>query len=574
MMRATHRLLLVPIVLVGCVEQLYNDSIGQFPPNADTSSSTTDSPAPTTTDGPSSGPGVQTVTGDEDSTGASSASSSTDPGSSSGEQPVNVPPTIELFTVSPEHLSEAGAAELQLVASDDVVKVRLSLDGVELAELKPTDFPRVWDALSAKDNGAARMFDVVVEDAEGLTAKATAMLDVLLPPSGAEKCLFVDQGANLSVISALKYTRDAVIAVGSRDTGAGLRLTLWKLDPDHCEVVLPGWPKTIGNWTAKPALSAMTSRGAAVDVDEAGNIIVAGNFIIGGNPQSYVALLNPAGSRLWETEGHVGDEVASVAAATAPFKNRVFVVGTQRTSDVPVRTDGAIWVYITDGESVFIQPPKTLKAPFTADEVEADENNVLSEWVRAVVINPHTGNALAVGEREFSPEGGNNYHRAFTIVVHPFGDFVGTPWTSWGPALRHDAIRAIGVCGDGFLAGGWTRDHVDLNAKPQPMMFWFQTDGTFMQHRHLPQLSASELHGVACDRESKVVSAGTRLAGSFDAQVLTVLSQSDMPVWYENGVAGDDGAGAAACDSRGFCGWAGYRTANGKPYAVVRVHHP
>jgi hypothetical protein len=47
MMRDTHRLLLVPFVLVGCVEQLYNDSIGQFPPNADTSSSTTDLPAPT-----------------------------------------------------------------------------------------------------------------------------------------------------------------------------------------------------------------------------------------------------------------------------------------------------------------------------------------------------------------------------------------------------------------------------------------------------------------------------------------------------------------------------------------------
>jgi len=47
-----------------------------------------------------------------------------------------------------------------------------------------------------------------------------------------------------------------------------------------------------------------------------------------------------------------------------------------------------------------------------------------------------------------------------------------------------------------------------------------------------------------------------------------------VPVWYETGVAGADAAGAMACDVRGFCGWGGYRTANGQQYAVVRVHHP
>lgn len=40
------------------------------------------------------------------------------------------------------------------------------------------------------------------------------------------------------------------------------------------------------------------------------------------------------------------------------------------------------------------------------------------------------------------------------------------------------------------------------------------------------------------------------------------------------GSSGNDGAGAIACDALDFCGWGGYRTANGKPYAVVRVHHP
>jgi hypothetical protein len=216
----------------------------------------------------------------------------------------------------------------------------------------------------------------------------------------------------------------------------------------------------------------------------------------------------------------------------------------------------------------------TLKAPFTADELDPDDKNQRSEWVRAVVIQPGTGNALAVGEREFRENGNPTYNRAFTVVVHPLGAVVGVPQTSWAPAFLHDAFRSVAVCGEGFLAGGWTREPVDPNAKPQPMMFWLAADGALIEHRHLPQLGETEIHGIACDREEKIVSAGTRSSVSLDAQVFTVTGQSDLPVWYEAGVAGVDGAGAMACDARGFCGWGGYRTVNGKQYAVVRVHHP
>jgi hypothetical protein len=437
-------------------------------------------------------------------------------------------------------LSEAGPAELQLVASDDVVKVRLSLDGVELAKnLKPGDFPREWDALSAKDNGLAREFEVVVEDAEGLTAKATDQLDVQLPQSGAEKCSFEDpsKGTVTSVISALKYTPDAIIAVGTRDTDVGLRLTVWKLGSDKCEV-LAGWPRSIVDWTAKDTFAGMTSLGAAVDVDEAGNIIVAGNFVAGGKLQSYVARLTPDGARQWEKDGQVGDEVTGVAAATAQFKNRVFVVGSQRTSDVPVRTDGAIWVYIADGKSVFIQPPVILKAPFTPDELEVDAQNQRSEKVHAVVIEPGTGNAMAVGEREFSPDGFSDYSRAFTVRIHPLGDVVGTPWTSKAEAsLPHDAARSVAVCGDEFLAGGWTRDEPP-DAKAQPMIFWVEADGTSTEHRPEPQLPSTQTQGIACDREGKIVSAGTRTAGSPDAQVFTVLGPLRPAHHLRNGCSG------------------------------------
>ncbi len=152
---------------------------------------------------------------------------------------------------------------------------------------------------------------------------------------------FAGWAACTSVISALKYTDDAIIATGSRDTGAGLRLTVWKLDPDHCEVVLPGWPKTIANWN--PALAGM--------------------------------------------------------------------------SDVPVRTDAAIWTYMAIDGVPSVSSWLTLKAPFTPDEFEADDENNRSEWVRAVVLQPSTGNALMVGEREFSPVPNEVFRRTFTLVV-------------------------------------------------------------------------------------------------------------------------------------------------------------
>lgn len=511
---------------------------------------------------------VQTLTSASDET----TGTAPEPSTSTGPQE-DAAPTIDAFEVVPEHLGEAGQAELHLVVSADVIKVRLSLDGVMLADdLGPDDFPRTWDALSAKDNGPAREFEVVVEDAGGLTATATDHLSVQLPQPGTEKCIFEDLDADVVTSSvALKYTPEAIFAVGARDTGDGLTLTAWKLDPDGCGP-LPGWPRSVKNWSADDNFKKMLSIGAAVDLDEDGNLVVGGNFIVGGAPQSYVALLNAGGSLLWERAGAPGDEVTSVAAATGQYKDRVFVGGSRRTSDVPLRTDAAIWIYQASGQTAFVGPPDILAAPFTRDEPD-DPKNERSEWVRALLIQPGTGNALAVGEREFRPTPNNTYSRAFTAQVHPLGGIVGTPWTSWAPAFLHDALRSVTRCGDQVLAGGWTRD-VPLGAKPQPMIFWIEDDGSAVKHRDEPQLGSTQINGIACDREAKIVSAGTRDALARDAQVFTVPGQDGPRTMYETGVPGDDGAGAVACDWRGFCVWGGYHPAKGKPHAVVRVHHP
>ena len=577
-MRSIH-LRFLPLLLAGCIDQLHEDAHALTYIEAATTSSSSGSSVPTTSQGVTGEP-VQTVTGDTTANESTTAdeSSTTAAATTNGPQE-NAPPTVDLsVTASPpnpqNHLGEAGQAELALVVSADVVKVHLSLDGVKLADLTPANFPYPWEALSAKDNGPARKFKVVVEDAEGLTAKDEATLSVQLPASGVEKCMFTDPdaGSVISVVSALKYTPTAIIAVGTRDTGAGPMLTVWMLDPDTCGL-LQGWPKTVANWSTHDDYKKAVSIGVAVDVDEAGNIIVAGNFWVGNTPQGYVVLLNWAGSRLWEKAGQPGDEITSVAAAKAQFKDRVFVGGSKRTSDDPVRTDGAIWVYQANGETAFVSPPNILAAPFTPGE-QLDEFNIWSERVRAILIQPGTGNALGVGEREFKDSDTNKvYSRAFTVQVHPLSGIVGTPWTSWAPAFLHDAIRSIAVCDDDVLAGGWTRDFPP-GSTPRPMTFWINNDGTSVKHRDENKLGSTQINGIACDREAKLFSAATRDAGSRDALVSTVTGQDGPLTWYETGMAGDDGAEAATCDWRGFCGWGGYRTANGKPYAVVRVHHP
>jgi hypothetical protein len=573
-----------PLLAASCLGEAYLEGVKLFPDGEASSSGSDADSTSTTADLPTTNPddtGIQTATGalDEDST--TGTGTEPGPGTSTGSESTagevdNQPPVIDEFGASAYFFDAAGPLTLTLAAHDDqaVVKVRLYLDEEEIeSDLTLADFPYVYDLLSAKYNGNERRFKVEVHDAEGLTAAAETMpITITLPESGAERCIFEDpdKGTVLSVISAIEYTPEAIFAVGTR----ALKMAIWKLDADNCSP-LPGWPKTIVNWTGDNTFKGLTSLGTAVDEDEDGNIVVGGNFLVNGKPQAYVALLTDDGARLWERAGSPGDELAGVAAGLYQHHNKVFVGGAVYTNDNPVRTDAAVWIYHFDGDTVFVAPPATLRAPFTLDEDDLDEMNVRSERVRAIVAQPGTGYALAVGERELRPNGDVKvYNRSFTTRVQPTGGLVGTPWTSTAEAsFVHDAARSVAACGDGFLAGGWTRD-VPADAEPSPVIFWFEDDGTMKQRRSEPQMASTRILGIACDPENKVVSAGTREAGADDARVFTVLGLFDPKITYDDGVAGDDAAGAVACDPRGFCGWGGYRTMNGIPYAVVRVHHP
>lgn len=568
-MRASFLTLTVLLATTtGCLASAWQDVTEHFTDTATTAASTgaasTSSDTTPTTTADSS---VQTVTGLPGETTTPGPGETTSTSSTTSPPEENEPPTVKLKT-EPDHLDEAGQALLLLDTDVDVVKVRLSMNGEPLAELTPADFPYLaFEAFSAKDNTVKdHVYEVEVEDDEGLIASAMAKLSVQLPASGAERCLFEDKTSNGSMISAMVYTDAAIVAGGWSDTGAGPRATIWKLDPNHCEETLPGWPKTIANWTSdEDDLDALHSLLSAIAVDETGTIAVGGNLVVGGKPQRYTALLTESGGRLWERTGLVGEVVSSMVIADDDL---VISGGWKFTSDNPPRTDAMIWRHLSD-ESVI---KTTLKAPFTADE-PPDDPNWRSEMIRAMLIEPETGFLVVAGEREFKDDFNNIFTRAFIARFVPLGGPVGSPSTSPGDAYKRDAVYSIAICGGKLIAGGWTREKEDPNVTPPQPLFRWASNGIWSDKLVEPMLS-TELRGAACDREGKVIGAGFRSAGGSDAKVFAFADPLGERTWYETGIAGDDMANGVVCDARGFCAWPGYRTINGKPVAVVRVHHP
>jgi hypothetical protein len=154
-----HRLLLATLALPGCIEQIYADSIAEFPPKEGTSSGTAEPPSPTTTDPAPPDPGVQTVTGaSSEETGAAETTTSgtTTSGTTTTGPQENQPPVIDDVRRQRVLLRRGRAAHAHARRDDDhaVAKVRLFLDEEEIeSDLTLADFPYDYDVLSAKFNG-------------------------------------------------------------------------------------------------------------------------------------------------------------------------------------------------------------------------------------------------------------------------------------------------------------------------------------------------------------------------------------------------------------------------------------
>ena len=141
--------LVAPLTLAGCIEQAYQAGVGLAPMATGTSATSTGEPGKPTTSSDGSG-SVQTVTGAEPTSPGGEGSSPGDETSMGAnlDLPMNDPPEIESFTADPPHMSEAGTSWLKLKASDDVVLVRLRLNGQQIFEGPPAKFPYAYDVLS------------------------------------------------------------------------------------------------------------------------------------------------------------------------------------------------------------------------------------------------------------------------------------------------------------------------------------------------------------------------------------------------------------------------------------------
>ncbi|MCY0989962.1 hypothetical protein OV203_22675 [Nannocystis sp. ILAH1] len=550
---------ILAVPLSGCFQELFAAGAGLAPdtdPSSSSSSTSTGDAMPTT----SGGSGVQTVTG------LSSGTTTTLEPETTGPE-ANPPPEILSFSASGgEVVEEAGAVQLELAASDDAVQVRLSLNGEPLAELAPSDFPYEYEVLSAKFN-FEHLFEAVAIDGEGLESEpASVTLQVNLKPSGAEKCTFDrqdDEAAVSSAITGLVYTKDAIVAVGTRDAGEGTRLAVWKLHRDTCEL-LPGWPRSVTEWTSLDVVKSGLSTATSLAIDEDDNVYVAGTVLDGLEPRRYLAKMT---SPMWEHLGAVGEQITGVAVAPKP-QAAVFAVGWRQSGVKATPTDAAIWMYKLDGLAL---PPDYIAAPFVEGE-KPDDQNLRSEKLRAVVFEPITEHAVAVGEREFEGDDNLIYTRTFLVRMHPLVGRVGTPWTSPGEYFSHDSALGLGLCGTQLVTGGWRRDYPP-DSKPAPMWRWFSTAGTPQEIRAVP-LSSVEFRGVACDRELKIVGAGVLNLGSGDARVVAAPGVEGELLMYEGGVAGPDEMTAVSCDGRGLCAAGGFYTEEGLRYALIQVYHP
>lgn len=552
--------LVVPLCVTGCLGDLWDDAAALFPDSPGSTSGTGDPPSTGGEGGPGTESGIQTVTGETSSTSGPPAGDEM----TSGGAPPSAPPEIHAFSISPTQLTEAGSAIVHLEVSPDVVLVELRVDGELVRSAPPATFAYTFTATSAAANGAYD-FEVRVIDEDGQSVSAGPVeLTVLAPPAGAERCTWTETTGS-SWLYGVTFQDDAILAVGALSDGNTTRAAIWRLSPDAPCAVQPGWPRTIDLWTGRQEAKDLPSSAVAVAVNEDGYLAIAATLGTGLKRQPYVALLTPTGSRIWEHVGAVGDELAGVAAARFPYEN-IMVAGSRLIAENPPRYDGVVWSHVPSTDSV---TEHVLHGPLQPDEGVPTSPNLRP---RAVVLHPADDVVYVAGERSFRALGGLwTYERAFVARYSPDGAYLGQ-WTSDGNWTPHDGVRALGVCGDSFVLGGWGRTAVD--SKPTPLTRWVAGDGSATLRRPEALVDAMTL-GTACDADGKVFSALTQTDVDLDGIALAFRT-ADGPLSYlvKHKVGTIDGYNAASCDRRGFCVAAGGQTKNGKIQAFARVFHP
>jgi hypothetical protein len=538
-------LVLALIALPGCLPDLLADASDLFPDSATAGGTGTSTSAGDTAEaGTIGGDSVQTVTGAEPTTTSADASSSSSSSSSSG-LPSEGPHILE-FEVEPMKLTEAGTASASASVSDDVVSLRLDVDGAEVWSGAPDDFAWTYWATSAMTSNGLHEFVLIARDGEGLEATKSAELEVMLPASGTERCSFLED-TGTSWLNGAAYTPDALVLVGTHAT-PDLEATLWRLDPDLCEPEA-GFPWSLSQWSDLALVG--TSQAVGVAVDELGRIVIAANVGSGLDRRPYLAVLTANGALVWERVGTVGDTYNGLA--TAP--SRIITVGERVIGKLPLRIDGRVEALDLVGTEIWSD---TVAAPLPGDDW-SDDGNIHNEHPRAAAWDEETLTVVVAGERRVRP-GSEVWTRAFTVQYSLNGSLVGA-WTSEGLDATDDGLSAIATCGDKLVAGGWVED-----GPRSPATRWLDPLGSGANERRIDALSNSMVRGVACDREKKVSAAAS---SDVNAMALGFRGAAD-PFLFNYTIKGA-ALTAADCDDRGlFCVTAGFQGAQ----AWARVHHP
>jgi hypothetical protein len=469
--------------------------------------------------------------------------------------------TVETGNATPGQIFDAGAVQLALLASDDVVEVDLLYGDTLVTTLPIAAFPYAFDITSRNMCDGSRTFTAIVRDAAGQSDMGTADLYCQLPDSGSEEYTRTYPGVSASGGAAIASLPDGSAIVAGVLDG---RMAVWRLDPEGD--VAAGWPKTLAGWTMYPELVAKESSATAVSVDATGAIFIGGTIKNGITTWRYLAKLSDQGERIDEDPGFKdGEEILALATSAA---GDTLAAGSVRTNEEPPAYDWATWSYPKQGDwssDTFMQPDT---------DPDPDTFNVRSERARAVLALPD-GDFMVFGERDYRGWDFDTYNRATGQRYTSGGVRDGELWTSQGLKFAHDAALAAALTDTGFTVAGWCR-HDNPGAIRQVCVQAFDADGALVGSYAEPSSTQAEARAITQDRENKLVVGGfSSKPGQTDAWVFASVG-ADQPLAWEHQHDGGvwDFASGIACDPWGHCTWVGTTSKDGMLMLVVSRRNP